>query len=59
MLGTRWFIANPESRLNVFRDLNYHAQSISSVFNSDDDSVVTPASTDLFHGPTGAFGATF
>jgi hypothetical protein len=61
MLGIRWFVANPESRLNVFLDVNYHAQSISSVFNSDNDSdkVITTGSTDLFHGPTGSLGATF
>jgi len=52
---------SPASRLNVFLDLNYHVQSISSTFNSDNsgDTVVTTGSTDLFHGPTGSLGATF
>jgi hypothetical protein len=61
MLGIRWFVANPESRLNVFLDVNYHLQSISSVLNpsNDENTVVTTGSTDLFHGPTGSFGATF
>ena len=61
MLGIRWFVANPESRLNVFLDLNYHVQSISSVLNpsNDENTVVTTGSTDLFHGPTGSLGATF
>lgn len=61
MLGIRWFVANPESRLNVFLDVNYHVQSISSVLNpsNDENTVVTTGSTDLFHGPTGSLGATF
>ena len=61
MLGVRWFFANPESRLNAFLDINYHVQSISSVFNgaNDNNTVVTTGSTDLFHGPTGSLGATF
>lgn len=32
-LGARWQLASPESRLNAFIDVNYHVQSISSVFN--------------------------
>ncbi|HXK18890.1 MAG TPA: hypothetical protein VNG33_13860, partial [Polyangiaceae bacterium] len=61
MLGVRWRLAGPESRLNVFLDVNYHVQSISSVFNSDNkgDTVITTGSTDLFHGPTGSLGAMF
>jgi hypothetical protein len=61
MLGVRWFVANPEARLNVFLDVNYHVQSISSVFNAknDNDTAITTGSTDLFHGPTGSLGATF
>lgn len=61
MLGVRWFVANPESRLNVFLDVNYHVQSISSVFNAknDENTAITTGSTDLFHGPTGSLGATF
>ncbi len=45
----------------MFLDFNYHVQSISSVFNSDNksDTVITTGSTDLFHGPTGSLGATF
>lgn len=61
MLGIRWFVANPESRLNVFLDVNYHLQSIHSVLNpsNDENTVVTTGSNDLFHGPTGSLGATF
>ena len=61
MLGVRWQVAGPESRLNAFVDINYHVQSISSVFNSGNNnaSAITTGSTDLFHGPTGSLGATF
>ena len=60
-LGIRWFVANPEARLNVFLDVNYHLQSISSLLNpsNDENTVITTGSTDMFHGPTGALGATF
>lgn len=61
MLGLRYYMANPDARLNVFLDINYHIQSISSLINpsNDKDTVVTTGATDLFHGPTGSFGATF
>lgn len=60
-LGVRWYLVNPESRLNVFLDVNYHAQSISSAINpsNDKNTAITTGSTDVFHGPTGSLGAAF
>jgi hypothetical protein len=60
-LGVRWYVVNSESRLNVFLDVNYHAQSISSAINpsNDKNTAITTGSTDVFHEPTGSLGATF
>jgi len=60
-LGMRWQIGALDSRLNAYFDVSYHAQSISSTFQSKDsgDTIVRLGETDIFHGPRASFGGTF
>jgi len=60
-LGLRWRLGGPETRFNAYLDACYHAQLLSSLFDSKNggDTIVNVGSRDLFHGPTAAFGAAF
>lgn len=58
-LGTRWELARPRSRFSAYFDVRYRAQFIGGLLNSDDDRVVDVGTTDVFHGPNLAVGATF
>jgi hypothetical protein len=60
-IGFRWKLGSPESRFNAYLDANYHAQLLSSLFDSKNggDTVVNVGTRDLFHGPSAAFGAAF
>lgn len=60
VLGCRLLFAGPSAPFNGFLDVRYHAQSIHSIFeDQDDDTTVRIGVTDIFHGPTAALGATF
>ena len=60
-LGFRWTLGGPESRLNAYLDAYYHVQFITSILDSknDGDTIVNVGTTDVFHGPVAAFGASF
>jgi hypothetical protein len=60
-LGMRYRLGGPERRLNAFFDAYYHAQSLLPLQDTRDegDTIIDVATTDLFHGPVAAFGATF
>lgn len=60
-LGMRWQFGTPAANPNAYFDLRYHAQSLSSLFASQDegDTVVDTGMIDFFHGPTASLGGTF
>jgi hypothetical protein len=59
-LGVRFHFPSPQSRFDAYLDARYQALEIEGFSDSGEgDTIVSFAGSDLFHGPTAAFGATF